>query len=1395
MLSGFPDGGRGGDSGVGRWLRSRRMRPATLAQVTSMLADAATRAVTAEVDSLYSERPRLAIPWRSTGDVPLRGEVRSLHEVHSRTASGRLVVLGEPGAGKTMAAYEYAVHVLAGRDTYAAIPVVLRIAEWDGAFRNLADWIVDRVAAAHPHLRHWRVGRVEAVRALVDAGLVVPVLDGFDEASQDDRAGLLGLINGFRFPLVVTSRSEEFLTALRGDRLDAEIVELEPLTADAVGDYVEALLNPRSYRWSAIREEVTHNPDGQVARLLRSPLGVDLVLKSYFRDEADRPPRLDEFADPDLVDVLTDAALDGALRSTGRDTVRLLGRLAHHLDRTGVEDIAWWRFHLAVSTRVSHVAALVTGLVGGIGAGLLVGGRGGLLAGAGVGLLVTIGLMFVPWASAESITPPVRRGRRSWRVLSALQVVVLIFGVVSTSTAWVVGVVLVILVVFCVRISRAADAPHGPSVSLRRDRAVALGRGALAGTAALAVLDWSGASPGDPAVWLVVTAVGTVGLSTAAYYRYTLARLVLWSEGMSPWSPLALLGSAHEVGLLRVVGDGYQFRHAVMRGRLAIRYSQQESLPLGQGAERILALRETLLDAAFERADVAAAVDSTTVPRLRSEVGVLFEGAVKSMTIATAGTRERFDASKERYARRVKVSPLWESTFQLKRFGATLVATAVWSYLLVAKVLPEPVVQSSALAGGGVLGLLGMIALGRDVLADSRNTVDRTPGPLVRLAAVPARFVRRHNRLRQGARTIGIHSGVGGLLCVATEELLPASDFVLVPMTTAVAGVALTAIWFAARPLRDRAIALGYDDPARWPAEHDVQRAAAARADAERAYAEWFQALVEHGVLPLVASRVEVLVQRSYGIGLPEASVEKLGDITESTQFVPTDTSARLARMLATMTGGAIGVSGARGVGKSTLLGMFGDRRFSAARDDLTLMVSAPTDYDSRDFLVHLFARVCESVLPEGQMVLSGRTVARRGLVALSVMALGGLLAVAGFRWMMVVDMTGWLRRNTGDVAGWSGVAIMGLPPVWWIWSRVRRRRHTRTMDGTVEDTARRHLTALRYVETTTHTKTASVKPPFGVDLGGSRSRQQATLARTHPELVGEFREFLDFLSLRQRSRTDARIVVCIDELDKIGSAEETERFINDIKSVFGVEGCFFLVAVSEDALASFAQRAFTVRTTFDSAFDAVIRVDRFTLADTRRLLVHRVLRLPEPFVWLCHALSGGLPRDLNRTVRQMYDIRAAHHVHTLPEIAAELIAQDLATAVDAQILHLRGRVDAPATDLQRWVARAVRVPLTSEALLSHRATAPQGQTGDDGLTLIRDQFTAYLYYAATLVRAFQENVDITIEQLGGVDDKTAAMGELAEARAWLSVDPTLSVEHVDAFHDAVPVFRSRTVA
>jgi len=65
------------------------------------------------------------------------------------------------------------------------------------------------------------------------------------------------------------------------------------------------------------------------------------------------------------------------------------------------------------------------------------------------------------------------------------------------------------------------------------------------------------------------------------------------------------------------------------------------------------------------------------------------------------------------------------------------------------------------------------------------------------------------------------------------------------------------------------------------------------------------------------------------------------------------------------MRGGAIGLAGPRGAGKSTLIAWFCGEAVEevGARKTLTVSLSAPVDYQSRDFLLHLFASLCHRAI------------------------------------------------------------------------------------------------------------------------------------------------------------------------------------------------------------------------------------------------------------------------------------------------------------------------------------------------------------------------------------------------------------------------------------------------
>ena len=116
-------------------------------------------------------------------------------------------------------------------------------------------------------------------------------------------------------------------------------------------------------------------------------------------------------------------------------------------------------------------------------------------------------------------------------------------------------------------------------------------------------------------------------------------------------------------------------------------------------------------------------------------------------------------------------------------------------------------------------------------------------------------------------------------------------------------------------------------------------------------------------------------------------------------------------------------------------------------------------------------------------------------------------------------------------------------------------------------------------------------------------------------------------------------MIVGIDEIDRIGSVEQAERFIGEIKAVFGIPNCFFLVSVAEDVGFLFSRRSIVGQSTLEHSFDDVIVVDALELDEARKLLSTRVPGYTDSFVFLALALSGGLPREMIRVARRLVEV------------------------------------------------------------------------------------------------------------------------------------------------------------
>jgi hypothetical protein len=181
-------------------------------------------------------------PWERILELPgqparsLAAE-QAVGEIFTETGRA-LLILGEPGAGKTMTLLELARELLKEFDTDVtrAAPVVLNLSTWKARHRSLATWIEGELQSKYfvpaRRTREWLGGS----RLLL-------LLDGLDEVAPESRAACVRAINDFiehtGVPgIAVCSRLREY-TALRERLTLSGAVCLQPLTAEQIDSYLE----------------------------------------------------------------------------------------------------------------------------------------------------------------------------------------------------------------------------------------------------------------------------------------------------------------------------------------------------------------------------------------------------------------------------------------------------------------------------------------------------------------------------------------------------------------------------------------------------------------------------------------------------------------------------------------------------------------------------------------------------------------------------------------------------------------------------------------------------------------------------------------------------------------------------------------------------------------------------------------------------------------------------------------------------------------------------------------------------------------------------------------------------------------------------------------------------
>lgn len=239
------------------------------------------------------ESAETAATW-AAGPDELAGEGKNLANVLSRVPTRRLVVLGEPGAGKTILLVRLVLELLTPkrRKDGEAVPILLPVGSWNPAIDDLHSWIVHWLATDPAGLARLTPDAPGTARELLEAGLILPVLDGFDEIPDEVRGSAIAKINEALKPcpgLILASRTEAYRTAVCGDG-DTRIllagaagIELRSLDSGAVARYLVAAADSQAVaeRWKPVIATFSAGHPPPVAQALTTPLMVTLARAIY----------------------------------------------------------------------------------------------------------------------------------------------------------------------------------------------------------------------------------------------------------------------------------------------------------------------------------------------------------------------------------------------------------------------------------------------------------------------------------------------------------------------------------------------------------------------------------------------------------------------------------------------------------------------------------------------------------------------------------------------------------------------------------------------------------------------------------------------------------------------------------------------------------------------------------------------------------------------------------------------------------------------------------------------------------------------------------------------------------------------------------------------------------
>lgn len=315
----------------------------------------------------------LPVQWRvAGGGIVQRGSVgltssggvtRDFADVLAQLPAGRLVILGSPGSGKSVAAeiVTRTLLELGASDPGFPVPVWFPLADWDPSAELFRDRFVRLLG---DQIRSLPLDGV--AERLVHDGRVMPIADGLDELSPVARLRAISALNRElreKMPMVLTCRTQEYTDAVSYSPPlhDAAALELCPPSLESAIAYVSANEVSADSRWRPVFAALRARRPEPLAEVFESPLMIRLAVEFYSATSRD-PSELLQLTEREQV---TAHLLRGLVRSRyglvspdrSAAPERWLGFLARQLQRSETGDLYWWRAWRDWPTRTLQIVA------------------------------------------------------------------------------------------------------------------------------------------------------------------------------------------------------------------------------------------------------------------------------------------------------------------------------------------------------------------------------------------------------------------------------------------------------------------------------------------------------------------------------------------------------------------------------------------------------------------------------------------------------------------------------------------------------------------------------------------------------------------------------------------------------------------------------------------------------------------------------------------------------------------------------------------------------------------------------------------------------------------------------------------------------------------------------